>query len=200
MAIAKNLGRTIILVVSAALSSCAPSSIPSGASVHWGVDNGSYWTWTQTVKHGCAAWMAEESYATVQLLVNGRCDGKPWIDRRAGRGLSYLSFEDRLIFQGYWPWTEDDHVERMVFDRRGTLKSVRPCGYSLSATQISGVNIVAHEAYNQAQTDAEKRVLARVMQRLAVVGNKALASGQEGCKDLPANQGSPAVRDVWKNG
>lgn len=198
--VAKNLGRIILIIVSAGLSGCAPSSIPSGASVHWGVEGGLYWTWTQKLKHGCAAWMAVESWANVQLLVDSQCDGKGHTDLNAERGLSYLSAEDHLTFQGYWPWTENDHFQRIIYDRKGMISSVRPCGYLLSENQISGMRIVTREAYNHALTNEEKRVLARIDQRLSALGNKALASGQGGCTDLPIDRDTSPVRDVWNRG
>lgn len=203
MALANNLVRTILLILSAGLSSCAPaapSGIPSDASVHWSLKSDFTWTWTRNLELGCSSWMAKESWASVQLVVDTQCGDEHPTQFLEGRGVSYLSFEDHLVFHGYWPWTPEDHSKRMLFDSRGMSTGMLPCGHSLSASQLSELRIFARKAYNETRTAEEKRVLARVIERLAVVGNKPLRSGQGGCTDMPNWGIDPDSRDVWRKG
>ncbi|WP_332700796.1 hypothetical protein [Devosia sp.] len=169
----------------------------AAASYNWKA-SGMSWTWTRTFKHGCAAWMATDHWADVQLLVDSQCEDKRQSGHIVGRGLSYFSSEDHLTFQDYWPWSEDDHFKLIVFDANGMIASVRPCPYTLSANQIDALRIVAEEAHNEAQTDAERRVLARVKQRLAALNGTGLSSGQLGCTDLPiARDASIQRENAW---
>lgn len=185
----------LILLLLCGLAGCAPTGIPGGAAAHWELKGGFYWTWTRNFEHGCAAWMAKDSWADVQLLVDSKCEGareRSWL---AGRGLSYLSFEDRLTFMGYWPWSDEAYSELMEFDDQGMFRGVRPCPYSLSADQIAEMRIVAREALAESQTEGEKRVLARVAQRLAALRGAKLASSQGGCTDHDA---SGKEIDAWR--
>lgn len=177
-----------------------PPGVPTSAaaSYDW-KGSGMYWTWTRSFQHGCAAWMASDDYASVQLLVGSRCEGKRQTGYLRGRGLTHLSFEPHLTFRGYWPWSDADHTAQIVFDEKGMISSVRPCPYSLSEDQIAAMRLVADEAQAEAQTDAEKRVLKHVTERLSTLKGDRLASGQAGCTDFgPADRGSGRQRpDAW---
>jgi hypothetical protein len=99
--------------------------------------------------------------------------------------VSYSSVSDFLVFKDYWTWTQDEYGNLMVFDSEGMISEIRPCPHMLPTEQISALRVLAQEALAEATTDAERRVLARVDERLAATDGAALASGQEGCTDLP---------------
>lgn len=186
--------RLLALLIICGLSGCAPAGIPAGATPHWELKGGRYWTWVRPLEGGCAAWTAKQDWASVQLRVRSKCKSGPTNGYLEGQGLSYLSFEDELVFSGYWPWSQEEHFKLLVFDEAGMLKDVLPCPYSLSAQQIDAMRVVAREAVADARTDSERRVLNRVAQRLAMLGGGNLASGQSGCSDR-----DDAVEsiDVW---
>jgi len=162
-----------ILVGAAGTSGCAPPGIPDGATGHWSLLGGSYWTWTRNSEQGCAAWMAKESWADVQLIVGSRCKGARENGYLAGQGLGYFSSTDELVFRGYWPWSIEYYSGLIVYDDEGMTKEIRPCPYSLSAEQVARMQRVAQEALAGAQTDGERRVLARVARRLSVLEHRA---------------------------
>ncbi len=189
--------RTILLAFMVALTGCAPADIPSSASIHWSVKGGFSWTRIRDLENGCAYWMAKENWANFMLLVDTHCDKQslPEVGRKPG--ISYLSAADYLKFQGYWPWSSDVHLDRMVWDAKGDLVATKPCGYSLSASQLNKLRLVAQQAYDATQTAGEERVLGRVKERLANVGAEPLASSQSGCTDLPVEGVRPPSVDVW---
>lgn len=176
-----------------------PEGVPRQAKASYDFKSGMNWTWTRNLAHSCAAWSGNERWAHVTLLVGSRCDGSRRSGLRDGRGLSHLSFEDHLEFQGYWPWSAELHSKLLVFDEKGMIKTVLPCPYTLTAEQIEGMRTVAAEAYARAETDGERRVLARVRQRLAALSGVGLATGQFGCTDSTARRDVPLPRyDSWK--
>ena len=70
MAVADNLEHSLFLLLLAGLSSCAPSGITFDASVYLSLKGDSYWTWSQTLELDCSSWIAKESWASVQLVVD----------------------------------------------------------------------------------------------------------------------------------
>lgn len=190
--------RLLALLLLCGTSACAPVGIPARASAHWDFKGGFHWTWTSNLEHGCAAWMANDRWADVQLLVDSHCESTRQTTQPTGRGVSYFSASDHLTFHGYWPWSGDLYSKLTVFDENGMISDIRPCPYALSAKQIEAMLTVAQEAHTAAQTDAERRVLARLRQRITSLSGATLASGQGGCTDLPAEYNAPVRRDdVW---
>lgn len=193
-----NIGcmRLVLLLLVCGLSACTPvdtpTGIPTSATPHWSLKGGFHWTWTQKLESGCAYWMAKESWVAVEILVNAKCERKS--NQTAGRGISYFSVEDHLTFNGYWPWSQDDYFNLIEFDGDGMIINVRPCPHSLSAQQINEMKVVAHQALAAAQTDGERRVLARIKRRLAALDGRSLASSQSGCTDYNARVENV---DVW---
>ncbi len=197
MVIPKTLARTILLALVLGLAGCAPPGIRPGATAHWSTKDGRYWTWTQVLEHGCADWMADEGYAEMLLLVNSQCKDTRRYGSPKEPGISYLTFQDHLVFRHYWPWTDEIWYERMGLGTKDESLPTKPCGYALSPSQLSQLRILAQEAYDDTRTAAEERVLARIIERLAVVGNGPLDSSYEGCTDLPVEGADPPSVDVW---
>ncbi len=176
-----------------------PQGVPSQAAASYDLKSGINWRWTRNLAHGCAAWSANERWAGVTLLVGSRCERQRQSGLLEGRGLTHLSFEDSLEFQGYWPWSSELYSKLLVFDEKGMIKTVLPCPYTLTAGQIGDMRTVATEAYAKAETDAERRVLARVRQRLAALTGVGLASGQSGCTDFTGRYDVPLPKyDSWR--
>ncbi len=194
----KALAWTILFASLVGLTGCAPPGIPPGASIHWSIKGGFTWTWTQELKHGCTSWMAKENWADVELLVEGECIETVEARAPKGRGVSYFTPSDYLIFRGYWPWSVDSYFDQVIADSENDLKVVRPCGHELSPEQLAALRIVGQEALDRAQTPREKRVLARVNERLANIGSGPLSISQEGCIDLPLEGRRPPPVDVWE--
>lgn len=145
-----------------------------------------YRTWTRRLEGGCAAWMAKEAWANFQLLTDLQCE--EWEPTRiGGRGVIYPSVADHLIFLGYWSWSQGEYFDLIEFDNEGAISEIRPCPHALSQLEIDAMHTLVREALDGATTDAEKRVLARVDERLAATDGAALASGQMGCTDLRPN-------------
>jgi hypothetical protein len=187
------------------LISCAPArptGIPDEANARWSLKGDWTWTWERTLPSGCAAWMAKDRWAAVQLIVESRCEGDRNEGRLDGRGASYFSVEDHLVFIGYWPWTQEDHFNLIVFDNEGMISDVLPCPHVLPPEQIGDLQLVAQEALAEATTDAERRMLVRVAERLAATNGAELASGQSGCTDLPPDRHETPLerQDPWTAG
>jgi hypothetical protein len=187
-----------LATVGAVLLACAPSpppGIPSSASVHsGGLKGGPFWTWTSHLEHGCAVWMANDSWANVQLLLESQCEGDRARGYLPGRGVIYANYEDFLVFRGYWPWSDADHDDRMVSNAKGMISDVLPCGHSIAVQEAGEIRMLAREALAAAQTDRERRMLARVVQRLDKLKGSTLASGGSGCTDYDV---ADARIDVW---
>jgi hypothetical protein len=189
----------LMALLCASLSGCAPAGVPWGASVQWSLKEGFYWTWTQRLEHGCVAWMAKDEWASVILLINAECEGEREHGNIDGQGLSYLSGH-HLIFRGFWSWTSDDYFERIIYNGEGMISEILLCPHSLSSDQIGAMRMVAQEALAEAASDRERRVLARIDERLAATNGEALASGQFGCTDLPPDwrTNSDWDQDPWE--
>ena len=181
-----------------ALTGCAPPNIPSSASTHWSVKDGFYWTWHSPVKEGCVSWMAMERWVSVQVLVDRKCSKgreEGYID---GKGLSYFSSEDNLVFRGYWPWTPEIYDRLIIYNKRGNIGNILPCPYVITPTQINAIQLVVKHALTGVNTDGEKRVLSRIKERLAMLADAELSSSQEGCSDEPkSNEGRGIRADPW---
>lgn len=188
----KKLHSLLFLALCVGLIGCAPSAppdIPRDASRHWSLKGSFYWTWSDDLENGCVAWMADDSYAHLFAFVDSRCEGRLEPTFRKGKkGLSYTSFSDYLIFLGYWPWTAEIYHDLLNFDDEGMLTESLPCPYSLPQEEIDALRAVVAEALLQDLTDGERRMFARVDERLSETNGSALDSSQTGCTDLPPNQ------------
>ena len=172
-----------------ALAGCAPPEIPGSASRHWSLIDGFYWTWERPVDGGCVSWMAVEGWASMQLAVDSPCEVKRQFGYTDAEGLKYISFEDRIVFKGYWPWSSDIFTDLIEFDRAGNWANTLPCPNSLSRAQLSELQKFATTAAEDARTNGERRVLLRVAERLSVVDGIILSSSQSGCTDEPWTEG-----------
>jgi hypothetical protein len=190
-----------LLALCVGLTGCVPPpSVPFGASTSYDWYSGHFtYTWRRTVPTGCAVWMATEQWADVQLIVDSRCEGRPEEGYLDGRGLSYFSSSDFLEFHGYWPWTQEEYFDLIEFDSEGMTSNIRPCPHSLLPDQMDELRVLAREALGSATSDAERRMMARVVERLAVANGAALASGQAACTDLPPDwfRGMHPKQDPW---
>ena len=189
-----------LLALCAGLAACAPPSVPSGASTSYDWYNGHFtYTWRRTLPTGCAVWMTTDRWADVQLIVDSRCEGRREEGYLDGRGVGYFSSSDFLTFRGYWPWTQDEYFDLIEFDSEGMISHIRPCPHSLSPEQLAELRALVQEALEAATTDAERRMLNRVVERLAATNGAALASGQGGCTDLPSDwyQGAHPRQNPW---
>ena len=143
------------------LTCCAPAppaGVPNGADEEWDLKSDWTWSWKRTLHSGCVTWSAKDSYASVQLVVDSRCEGWRGEGYLPGRGASYFSPSDHLVFRAYWPWTSEKHSDLIVFDSKGMIDYVRPCPHTLSPEQIGGLRLIAQEALAEATTDGERRV------------------------------------------
>ncbi len=192
-----------LLALCVGLASCAPPlpGVPAGASTSFDWYNGHFtYAWHRVLRTGCVAWKATENWADVQLIVGSRCEGRGEERRLDGRGVGYFSSSDFLVFRGYWPWTQDEYSNLIEFDNRGMVSRIRPCPHSLSLEQVNELRALAQEALDAATTGAERRMMTRVSERLAETNGATLASGQEGCTDLPPDwyRGSYPQRNPWR--
>jgi len=146
--------------------------------MHLTLKGGFHWEWTRELEHGCARWSAKDTYASVQLSTDpSNCEDGP--------GVWYFTVQDFLVFQNYWPWSMSDYISLISYDSEGMTEAIAPCPHSLSSDQINSMRIVAVEALAVAATEAERRTVERVVERLASTDGNALASNQSGCTDLP---------------
>lgn len=106
---------------------------------------------------------------------------------------------DHLVFMGYWTWTPEEYFGLIEFDSEGMISRIRPCPHSLTPEQLNELRTLGGEALDAATTDAERRVLTRIGERLAATNGTALASGQQGCTDMPPDwhQGAIQRQDPW---
>lgn len=203
----KNSHPLLILAISAGLIGCTPttSDIPRDASRIWSLKSDFTWSWSRNFEHGCVAWSAKEAWASVFVLVNSQCEGRGDPGFLNGKkGLSYISVQDHLVFRGYWPWTSKMWSDMLEFDDEGMLTggNIHPCPYTLTQDQIEAMRVVATEALSAATTDGERRLLSRVMERLAVTNGEALSSSQQGCTDEPLDpteRASVDEVDPWQS-
>lgn len=179
-------------------SGCAPTGVPRDASLQWSVEEGPSWTWKRPASFGCLSWLAVKDWASVQLIVNKRCESNPTVGLAGAKGLTYFSIEDRLIFYGYWPWSPDIYDKLMVFDNRGMILRTLPCPNSLTPSAIAIMQVTAAAAAANAVTNAEKRVISRISERLSLMKGSALSSEQEGCSDWHDGKDSRQQVDPWK--
>lgn len=187
----------IVLALIVGLMSCASPAgvpgVPPGARGHWEVykDYRTY-RWERRLESGCASWVVidgdAEQGAEVSLSVDrANC--------RDGRGVAYNTYMDHLVFRNYWQRTHD----RWWTSENGEITGYAPCPHALPEGEISHMRAVAQEANARATTDAERRTLTRVDELLSRTNGAALASGHEGCTDLPLTLGAGVDRrqDTW---
>ena len=179
-----------------ALSGCAPQAVPRDASRHWSLKDGNYWTWKQPAGVGCLSWLAVENWASVTLFADKSCETVPEIGSGA-KGLSYFSIEDKLVFKGYWPWSPEIYDRLVVYDERGMFVRTLPCPNSLPKAAIAEMKAVAVAGAATASTDAEKRIIKRIMERLTRTESDALSAQQDGCSDWREGQDSDRKADPW---
>lgn len=194
-----GVSRTLaFLVACLILTSCAPqrpSGVPKEAEAAWSLKGDWTWTWKRALSSGCVAWMAKDSWASVQLVVDSNCEDKRGDGYLDGRGISYFSFQDYLVFRACWPWTPQDWSDLIVFDDEGMISNILECPHVLSKEHIIELRLIAAQALAKATTDAEKRLLARIDQRLAATDGGALSSGQAGCRS--SRDKSSDSQDLW---
>jgi hypothetical protein len=139
--------------------------------------------------------MAKEGYASVDLLVDSRCEGRRELGYLDGPGINYFSSSDEIVFRDYWP--------------RGEMVGGNPCAHQISEAQIAALRRVASEALAEAKTDGERRVLRRIDERLSVVKGDALMTYHGGwCSDLTqedwaaetARRSQTTWQDSWRDG
>jgi hypothetical protein len=141
--------------------------------------------------------MAVKAWASVELSVDTPCKAVPEIGNPRGKGLSYLSFEDNLIFNNYWPWTPEIYDKLIVYDSRGMVVKTLPCPNVLTQPDIAEMQATASAASESNVTDAEKRVLSHIAQRLSRVDGRSLSSSQDGCSDWRDGEDAGQKVDPW---
>lgn len=175
---------SVVIVVCLAAASCAPPGVPSGSSWEYELKVGSVWHWQRTLASGCASWTATSDWASVHLSADSA-------NCVAGRGVTFFTGSDALIFENYWP--NPGH------------SGGNPCPHQLSATQIAELGPLTEEALAASVTAAERRILHRVKQRLGNVDGAALMTDVLGwCSDLTPEDYGPAGstrrQDTWQGG
>jgi hypothetical protein len=143
--------------------------------------------------------MAKDRWANVQLILDSPCEGDREEGFLEGRGISYFSSSDFLVFHGFWRWSQEEYFDLIEFDSEGMTSNIRPCPHSLLPEQLDELRVLAQEALEATTTDGERRMISRVVERLSVVNGAALASGQGGCTDLPPDwfRGERPRQDPW---
>lgn len=193
--------RTLPILVLLSVTGCAPRpDVPAHAKQTSSIKNGHFWTWTRPAAAGCLSWLANEDWASVQLLVDQSCEE---LTSRvpgytAGKGLSYTSFEDVLVFQGYWPWSPEIHSKLYVYDEKGNVSDMLPCPGSLNETQIIDMTNTATAALNNSLTTSERRLIRRIVNRLSKADGKSLSVLQSGCSDWQEGVEPFGAYNPWK--
>jgi hypothetical protein len=141
--------------------------------------------------------MAVKAWASVVLSVNTPCKTVPEIGSPSGKGLTYLSFEDNLVFNNYWPWTPEIYDKLIVYDSRGMVVKTLPCPNVLTQPEIAEMQATASAVSESNVTDAEKRVLSRIAERLSRVDGTSLSSFQDGCSDWQDGEDARQKVDPW---
>jgi hypothetical protein len=127
--------------------------------------------------------MAVEAWASVELSVDTPCKNVPEIGSPKGKDLTYLSFEDNIVFNNYWPWTSEIYDKLIVYDKRGMVLKTLPCPNVLTQLEIAEMRATVSAVSGSNITNAEKRVLSRIVERLSRVDGRSLSSFQDGCSD-----------------
>lgn len=199
---ARRLVLMFLIASFGALAGCAPAGVPWGATRHFELTGGGfYWTWQTPVEGGCVGWATVQTSVSVQISVASPCPPDPWRGNVDGKALFYASFSDHLVFHGYWPWTSEIYSRQFVYDEKGRLVRVLPCPNSLTPTQLSEMRLVVRRALLARGSNRERRVLARIAERLAATNGTALSSGQLGCTDEPLGEVRPRQQspvDPWE--
>lgn len=200
----RSSGAAALMMACIGLTSCAPpppAGVPRGAHAEWSLKGDWTWTWEHTLTSGCVTWMAKDRWADVQLVLDSRCEGQRGDGYLDGRGISYFSSSDFLVFHGFWPWTQEEYFDLIEYDSEGMTSHIRPCPHSLAREQLDQLRALAQAALDAATTDGERRMLTRVGERLAATDGTALASGQGGCTDLPPDwyRGAHPKQNPWRD-
>jgi hypothetical protein len=174
--------------------------IPSSASANYSLKEGLFWTWKRRANSGCISWMAVEEWASVQVFVNRTCEVVNETGLSGGKGLTFLSFQDHLVFRNYWAWSPEIYDKLIVFDDQGMVRDVLPCPSSLTQTQIAELRATTLGALANRLTEAEKRVLSSIAERLTHVDGNALSSSQSGCSDWHDSEDARQQVDPWTGG
>lgn len=179
------------------ISGCAPPGVPPDASRHWSFKDGPYWTWKRTARSGCVSWIAEKDWASVNLLVDTPCKSIPEIGNSGGKGLTYFSADDFLVFENYFPWSAEIYDKLIVYDGRGMVVKTLPCPNQLAPPQIAELKATALAVSGNNLTNPERQVLSRIVERLSRVDGRSLASGQDGCSDWHDGEDDHRKVDLW---
>ena len=138
-----------------------PAAIPKGASARFHFKSGTTWRWRRPLPDGCARWTASEARGNVNLSADPRCGQT--------LGVSYSTSGDHLTF--IWHTSE-----------RG---GGQPCPGTIAPEQIAEFRTLTAQALARAETAAERAVLRRMDERLAVTDGAALTTDASGyCNDL----------------
>lgn len=192
--------RALPILALLSVNGCAPRpDVPVHAERHWSIKDGYSWTWSRPAATGCLSWLANEKWASVQLLVDQSC-GRVNRDSgyREGEGLSYTSFEDALVFHGYWPWSSEIHSRLYVYDDKGNVSHTLPCPRSLNEIQLNEMSTTATAALKGQLTKSERRVITRIVRRLSRVNGEALSVLQMGCSDWQEGVARDGTHDAWR--
>lgn len=141
--------------------------------------------------------MAVEAWASVELSVDTPCKTVPQIGYSGGKGLTYFSVEDDLIFKNYWSWTPEIYDKLIVYDNRGMVVRTLPCPNMLTQPEIAEMQAAASAVSASNLTNAERRVLRRIGERLGRVDGRSLSSRQEGCSDWRDGEEIRQRVDPW---
>jgi hypothetical protein len=176
----------LLLLASASLGACTPVDVPSSAVRSWSFKDGFWWRWQTQVENGCVSWLATEERVSAKVLVGLPCQKMSAQEHVEGKGFSYSSVSDELMFNGYWPWTKEISNELEVYDERGMFVERLPCPYTLNQDQINEMRLVVNEAARQVETGGTQTVLARITVRIDQIDGYKLSSSAYGCTDKPS--------------
>ena len=189
-----------LVALSLGLMGCASAAgvpgVPPDASARWDMYSGyKTYRWERTLQTGCASWVMTDLDLMGQIAAVHLSEGPANCDD--GPGVAYQTPTDYLVFKNYWPWPLGQSVVAVA---NGEITGYLPCPHALSPEQIGRLRAVAQEANARATTDAERRTLTRIDQLLAATDGGALASGQQGCTDLPLtiDAGVDRTQDTWR--
>jgi hypothetical protein len=198
-----NVGRFITMLLCLSVVACAaPPGVPQEAKYSRDWMDDQFWTWRDTVPHGCVIWDAVVvgggtpgvSIALSADIEKCATDGPHHSFEATAPGVTYSTSADDLTFRNYWPWSEAESASGIRYDNRGMMIDTGACPHSLSTEQLGALRVVAQEAMAHTTTEQERRTLTRVDQLLAITDGAVLKSGQTGCY---AERGALPRQDPW---
>ncbi|WP_334161172.1 hypothetical protein [Phenylobacterium sp.] len=155
-----------------------PPAVPKGANAEFDFKSGTTWRWRRPLPSGCARWMASEDWADVNLSSDRNC--------AQTLGVSYFTSADHLVFRWHTSGSGGG----------------RPCPGAIAPEQIVEFRALAAQALALSETAAEKAVLRRMDERLAVTDGAALTTDASGyCNDLKPedyHRRRPRGPDLWR--